>query len=84
MYSHCKTLEAQKKQAKIYIENMINDLGLDDFIEFYQSVELKLNNRELNRGEVEEKIKNTPKIMTYYIEGCKKQLEREIRMLKKD
>jgi hypothetical protein len=68
--------DAQHKESKAKIKTMIDKMGLDEFIEFYISINEKINRVRLNRKDVETMIELTPKYMAFVLNAMNIELKR--------
>jgi len=68
------THEKQHEAAKIYIDEMVERMGLDGFIDFIDVTYQLINRRKLKRDEIVNMIERAPKGIYYLITMAKKEI----------
>ena len=60
--------QMNKENAKIHIDEMIDKMGLDAFVDFYDVAFQIVNRRKLTRDEIKNLIEVAPRGMYYVLE----------------
>ena len=76
MYKNKEEQLKQHLKAKRYISDAIKEMGLDDFIKFFQTCYKLTNRRSISKENVFKSIEDTPRHMYYVIESAKSEMRR--------